>query len=796
MNRSSILELLKIKRLYFDGGTGTVLQSRGLCGGTAPEIWNIEHPNEIIKLHNEYLDAGCDIIKTNTFGINSEKYDNYKELIIAAISCAKKAVAERHNKFIAFDIGPTGRLLCPFGDLPFETAVSIFSDSIKVAAECGVDLILIETMNDCLETKAAVVAAKENCDLPIFVTNAYDESGKLMTGADPEAMIAMLEGLGVSALGMNCSFGPDKMLDMIDIFVKNSSLPIIVNPNAGLPTIVNGKTRFSSDADHFSDIMIDICTKGGTILGGCCGTTPEYIRKTVEKTRKLEYSIPTQKNSTVISSYTHAVKFSERPLLIGERINPTGKPKLKEALKNSDMSYIMSEAVSQSEKSVHILDVNVGLPGIDEEVMMHSAINAIMSCTDIPLQIDSSSSSVIEKAARVYAGKPMINSVNGKEESMNSVFPIVKKYGAVVVALTMDEDGIPDTVEGRVSVAERILSRAHEFGISSDDIVFDPLALTVSSGDKNALITLGAVKELSKRGYKTILGVSNISFGLPAREKINSAFLSCAFENGLSCAIMNPFSERMMDAYYSHIVLHGMDEACDMYIRYANECAPQEQTVRSTSSDEDLYHAVLHGFKEKSIEYAKKLIKTESPLDIIDRYIIPALDETGKNFELKKTFLPQLLMCADAASAAFEIIKETISKSEIDSDKKVILATVKGDIHDIGKNIVKTLLESYGYTVIDLGRDVAESDILESVISSGCKLVGLSALMTTTVPSMEGTIKLLRENVRDIKIMVGGAVLNKEYADMIGADYYGEDAMASVRIADNYYKSLNKEEKQ
>ena len=688
---TKITDLIKTKRLFFDGGTGTVLQSMGLPAGTPPEMWNLSAPEKITALHEDYLNSGANIIKTNTFGINRDKYNNYEELINAALDCAEKAVSGRENAFIAFDIGPTGRLLKPLGDLDFEDAVEIFSANIKVAASRS-DVILIETMNDSYETKAAVLAAKESCDLPIFVTNVYDETGKLMTGASPEAMIAMLESLGVSALGMNCSLGPDKMLGLVDRFVENASVPIIVNPNAGLPVVVDGKTVFNTDSETFSDYMVKMAVKGACILGGCCGTTPDYIRKTVGKTASVEYSVPNYKEKTVISSYTHAVEIDEQPILIGERINPTGKPRFKDALRANDMNYIVNEAVKQIDAGVHVLDVNVGLPEIDEKIMMKNAVEAVQTVTDVPLQLDSNNAAVLEDAMRIYNGKPLVNSVNGEEESMRKIFPLVQKYGGAVIALTMDNSGIPETAEKRVEIAERIISVASEYGIGKKDIIVDPLALTVSSNQQSALVTLKAVKFLSQKGIKTSLGVSNISFGLPKRELINSTFFANALENGLNCAIMNPFASGMMDGYHSFRVLHGLDAACSDYINYAN--SSDSQTVEKTVKNEEitLYKAVYKGLKENAVSSVKALLQNIEPLRVINEHIIPALNEIGSDFEVKKAFLPQLLMSAEAASAAFEEVKAVMPKSETAEDKSVVLATVKGDIHDIGKNIVKLML--------------------------------------------------------------------------------------------------------
>ncbi len=779
-----ICDVIKHKRLYFDGGTGTVLQGMGLPAGTPPENWNLTNPDKISALHKAYIDAGCNIIKTNTFGVNKAKYKNFEEYIKAAIDCVK--AVKNEDTFIAFDMGPSGRLLKPLGDMDFEGAVSLFGENAKLAEKYGADLILIETMNDALETKAAVLGSKENCSLPVFVTNVYDESGKLMTGATPEAMIAMLEGLGVSALGMNCSLGPDKMLPLIERFTENASTPVIVNPNAGLPVVKEGKTIFTTTADEFSDLMVKMAEKGACILGGCCGTTPEYMAKMVKKTKDIAYSVPEFKNKTVVSSYTHTVEVNEAPVLIGERINPTGKAKLKEALRENNLSYILNEGLNQAEKGAHILDVNVGLPEIDEVKMMKEVVFALQSVTDLPLQLDSNNPSVLEASMRIYNGKPLINSVNGEKESMDAIFPLVKKYGGSVIALTMDKSGIPETAEKRVEIAEKIINYAKEFGIHKKDIIVDPLALTVSSDSKSAMVTLDAIKLLKDKGIKTSLGVSNISFGLPAREKINCNFFALALANGLNMAIMNPFSEKMMDTFYAHNVLHGIDEGCINYINYAEN--KTEETFKPENKT-DLKYAIIKGLKDEAMICAKELLKTKKPLDVINEFIIPALNEIGADFEKGKAFLPQLLMSAEASGKAFDEVKAYMPKTESESSNAVILATVKGDIHDIGKNIVKVLLESYGYKVYDLGKDAEPEKILNAVKETSCNLVGLSALMTTTVPSMEETIKLLQSFDKDITVMVGGAVLNNEYAEMINADFYGKDAMDCVRFTENYYKN-------
>lgn len=782
-----ITELVKEKRIYFDGGMGTLLQSQGLPPGQPPELWNISEPEKIIAVHNAYFDVGCNITKANTFGINREKFPNYKELIKAGIDCAKKAAENRTESYVAFDMGPTGKLLEPLGDLPFETAVSIFADNVKVAAECGADLILIETMNDSYETKAAVLAAKENCNLPVFVTNVYDESGKLMTGANPAAMIAMLEGLNVDAIGMNCSLGPDKMLNIIDDFKKYSSLPIIINPNAGLPEVKDGKTVYNIDAEEFSDYMVQLADRGATILGGCCGTTPKFIEKTIQKTRNLNYEYPTEKNFTMVSSYTHSVFIGDDPILIGERINPTGKPKLKEALRTCNLNYVLNEGIKQSDAGAHILDVNVGLPEIDETEMMVKCVSALQAVTDLPLQIDTTKFDTLEKAMRIYNGKPLVNSVNGTEESMKNVLPIVQKYGGGLIALTIDEGGIPNNAKDRAKIAEKIIKRAAEYGIKKKEIIVDPLALTISSNPDSARVTLESIRLIRAMGVKTSLGISNISFGLPQRDIVTSVFYANALENGLNCAIMNPFSSAMMNTYFAFRALNTLDKGCVDYIQYASDIKKETVLSSDKKEQESLHVSIVKGLKESAVKQTAELLTKIPPLDVINKHIIPALNEIGSAFEQKKAYLPQLLMSAEAASVSFEEVKKKIPVEQADSHKAIVLATVKGDIHDIGKNIVKVLMESYGFTVYDLGRDVPPETIRDCAIEHNCKLVGLSALMTTTVPSMAETIELLHKTDKNIKILVGGAVLNQEYADMIGADFYGADAMDSVRYAEKFY---------
>lgn len=778
----NILEKIKNGITYFDGGAGTLLQARGLKPGEKPETWNITHPEEIIAMHRQYLDAGANIITTNTFGANRLKFDNLEEIINAAVNNAKTAV-EGKEAFIALDIGPLGRMLEPLGDLPFEEAVSIFSQSVKIGADAGADLVIIETMNDSYETKAALLAAKESCDLPVFVTNAYDENGKLMTGADPVAMIALLEGLGADAIGMNCSFGPKQMLEILPLFAKYTSVPIIVNPNAGLPVIVDGKSVFDIDSGEFADIMCEIVKGGACIIGGCCGTTPEHIKKTVEKTKSLPLSWPTKKNHTLVSSYTHAVEIGQKPVIIGERINPTGKKRFKEALRNNDINYIVNEGLAQNKKGVSILDVNVGLPEIDEIAMITEVIRSLQSVIDLPLQIDTVDYSAMEKAMRIYNGKALINSVNGKQESMDAVFPLIKKYGGVAIAVTLDENGIPETAEGRIAIAEKIITEAAKYGIGKNEIIVDPLAMAVSSDKSSALVTLEAVKKLREKGIKTSLGVSNVSFGLPSRPDVNAAFYTMAMQNGLNCAIINPHSTEMMKAWHCFNALGGFDESFADYIEFASSLKQSAVSVSTDSGINSLDKAIIKGFKDRAYSLASEMLKTSAPLEIIDGMIIPALNTVGKGFEEKTVYLPQLLMSAEAAGKAFDAVKAALPTGEAKKGK-IVIATVKGDVHDIGKNIVKVLLENYGYDVIDLGKDVAPEKIAQTVKTLNAPLLGLSALMTTTVPAMEETVKLIKAENIPCKIMVGGAVMTEEYAKMINADKYAPDAMGAVRYAE------------
>ena len=808
-------EYLQQNIVILDGGMGTLLQERGLQPGEQPERWNLSHPEDITAIHKAYFDNGSNVVNTNTFGANLLHYDEAEltEVIRAAVANAQQARElsdTPQKKYIALDIGPTGRLLKPLGDLDFEEAVAVFAKTVQIGAACGVDLVMIETMNDSYETKAALLAVKENCDLPVIVSNAYTDKGKLMTGASPAAMTAMLESMGADAIGVNCSFGPDKLQPIVEEYLRCASIPVILKANAGMPTNVNGKTLYNILPPSFADITARMVQKGVRVVGGCCGTTPDYIGELCDRIKhSVNNTIPQspygdsslyqrepyrfelkRKNTTVISSYTDAVTFSDDPVLIGERINPTGKKRLKEALRNNELDYILSEGLKQQSAGAQVLDVNVGLPEIDEPAMLTKVVYELQAIIDLPLQIDTSDPVAMEQALRIDNVKPLLNSVNGKQESMDAIFPLMKKYGGTAIALTLDENGIPDTVEGRVAIAKRIIDTAASYGIDKKDLIFDTLAMAVSADNNAANVTLGSLNVIRHElGAHTSLGVSNISFGLPQRDIVNATFFALALENGLSAAIMNPFSAEMMKTFYAYRVLNGLDENCTDYIAFAdtvqNNITINEKSAGSKVDEQlSLHSAVTKGLKEPAAKLCKELLQTVDPLTIVNEHIIPALDEVGREYEQGRVYLPGLLMSAEAAKYAFEEIKATMSDSGGKTKCAFVIATVHGDIHDIGKNIVKLLLENYGFAVSDLGKDVAPEVIVEETVRLHAPLVGLSALMTTTVPAMEETIRQLRVAAPWAKIVVGGAVMTKEYADSIGADQYAKDAMDTVRYAE------------
>ena len=789
----TIREEIGKRILFFDGGMGTLLQEQGLQAGELPETWNLKNPEPIIQIHKAYLAAGADIILANTFGANRFKYgEDLEKIVTAGVANAKKAVAESGKKaYVALDIGSTGKLLKPMGTLDFEEAVGVFAEIIRVGEKAGADLILIETMSDTYELKAAVLAAKENSTLPIMATVIFDESKKMLTGASPQVVVSLLEGLGVDALGINCGLGPKQMKEIVKELLKYASIPVIVNPNAGLPRSENGKTVFDVGAEEFAEDMEEIVTMGAWFAGGCCGTTPAHIQAMVEKCKEITPVPITPKNYTFVTSYSTAVELGGRPVIIGERINPTGKSKFKQALRDHNIDYILEEGVKQEDSGAHILDVNVGLPEIDEAAMMETIVYELQSIMPIPLQIDTTNMEAMERALRIYNGKPMINSVNGKAEIMEQVFPLVKKYGGVVVGLALDEDGIPDTTEGRLAIAEKIYQTGEKYGISRKDIVIDALVMTMSTNNESAKITLDTVKEITARGGKTVLGVSNISFGLPQRELINAAFFTMAMNNGLSAGIINPNAKAMRQAYDTFCVLGGYDAQCMNYIEnYAVTDAPNA-AAKPAAAKLNLTDSIIKGLKDQAYRATEEELKTKEPMEIINGELVPALDVVGQGFEKGTMFLPQLLMSAEAAKAGFEAIRQYVQSHGEAQEKKatIVIATVKGDIHDIGKNIVKVLLENYGYEVIDLGKDVPPEKIVETVVDKHAPLVGLSALMTTSVVNMEESIKELHKEAPWCKIMVGGAVLTQEYADMIGADFYGKDAMQSVYYAERLLNS-------
>ena len=791
-------ERLGKELLYFDGGMGTLLQERGLQPGELPETWNLLHVEEIREIHRKYIEAGSDIVLTNTFGANALKFhdDAYslEEIVNAAVGHVKAAAEQAGNGrriYTALDIGPTGKLLKPMGDLDFETAYEAYKEVMIYGEKAGADLIHIETMSDTYELKAAVLAAKENTSLPVFATTIFDERGKLLTGADVPSVVALLEGLRVDAFGINCGMGPEQMIPILEQITKYSSLPVIVKPNAGLPKQKNGQTYYDVSPEEFAEVMKKIVEMGAVVIGGCCGTTPDHIKAMADACRMIPIKPVEKKNFTMVSSYGQSVFLGTGSKIIGERINPTGKKRFKQALKEHDLDYILREGITQQDNGAHILDVNVGLPDIDEPALMKEVVQELQSVTSLPLQIDTVDVEAMEGALRIYNGKAMVNSVSGKQESMDKVFPLIQKYGGVVIGLALDENGIPADAEGRVQVAKKIIAEAAKYGIEKKDIVIDALAMTISSEPEGAKITLETLRRLRDEvGVCTVLGVSNISFGLPSRPIVNSIFYTMAMQNGLSVGIINPGSEDMMKAWYAFHALMALDSNCEKYIaRYAQQPGTTPVQAAGGKHTMTLQSAIERGLKEEASSITAELAEQKDALDIINEELIPALNNVGEGFEKGTVFLPQLLMSAESAKSAFAVLKERMDQSgEVQEKKgKVILATVKGDIHDIGKNIVKVLLENYSFDVIDLGKDVPPEKVVETVLEQDVHLVGLSALMTTTVVSMEETIRQLREKAPDCLVMVGGAVLNQDYADMIGADFYGKDAMQSVHYAQKVF---------
>ncbi|MGO5086627.1 homocysteine S-methyltransferase family protein [Oscillospiraceae bacterium LCP25S3_F9] len=768
--------------IIFDGAMGTQLQAKGLKTGECPEVLSITHPEIVRDIHKSYIDAGSMVVYSNTFGANSYKLAEsgytVEEVVKASVKVAKEATAGT-SALAALDIGPIGQLMEPTGSMSFDQAYEIYKEVILAGADA--DLIVFETMTDLAELKAGVLAAKENSSKPIVCTMTFEENMRTFTGCSVSSMALTLEGLGVDAMGVNCSLGPVQLRGVVEELTKWTTLPIIVKPNAGLPDPATGKYDLPPE-EFATDMVNGIVPLGATILGGCCGTTPEYIR---QLSLALKNAKPYKRSTVVpsaVCSQSRTVVINQ-PRIIGERINPTGKKLFKEALRNNNLDYILTQGIEQINAGAEILDVNVGLPEIDEEQMMIRAIKGLQGVVDVPLQIDSTIPQVLESALRVYSGKPIVNSVNGEEKSLETVLPLVKKYGAAVVGLTLDKDGIPKTAEGRFAIAEKIVKRANALGIKNSDIYIDCLTLTASAEQEGVLETLNALERVKKElGVKTVLGVSNISFGLPNRELVTSTFLTMALQKGLDLPIINPNIDAMTGAVRAYRLLANIDKNSVEFIQaYNNVDTKKPQTEKKEIS---LNYAIENGLKAEGAQVTEKLLESHSPMDIINDYLIPTLDKAGADFETGKIFLPQLIQSATVAQACFDVIKKKlISEDSAPVSKgKIVLATVKGDVHDIGKNIVKVLLENYGYTVIDLGKDVDYEEVVKATVDNNVKLVGLSALMTTTLKSMEETIALLRKNC-DCAVMVGGAVLTPDYAEKIGADYYSKDAKESVDIA-------------
>ena len=801
--------------LFLDGAMGTQLQEKGLRPGEIPELWNLSHPDDVRAVHEAYFAAGTDAVYANTFGANPAKYHGdapLADVITAGVGLAREAAANAGGRrFVALDVGPTGRLLKPAGDFEFDAAYDAFAEQIRIGAKAGADLIAIETMGDAYELKAAVLAAKENSSLPVIATVALGEDGKLLTGASPECVAAILEGLRVDALGFNCGLGPDRMLQFFKRLAAATSIPLVVKPNAGMPKIVDGRTVFTVGPEEFAKDVAALVEAGASIVGGCCGTTPAHIKKVCEfvslkfasakSTRQLP-THPLLQSKTIVTSGSRAVEIPfNDTIIIGERINPTGKKKLKTALTEGDVAYVLREAVSQAEAGAHVLDVNVGVPGLDEPSILDATVQAVQSVTDLPLQIDTSDPAALERALRHYNGKALVNSVNGKEESMSAVLPLVAKYGGVVVALTLDENGIPPTADGRIAIAKKILRRGEECGLKPSDFVIDVLCLAVSAEAQSANVILEALRRVrSELGCRTCLGVSNISFGLPARPLLNATFYTMALANGLSAGIVNPLAADMMTAYRAFRALMAKDPACGEWVECFKDWTPASAVVAtgkssavgesSSDSGSPVSSAIRRGLKADAASAAKSaLAEGAAPLDIVNAGIVPALEEVGKGFESGTVFLPQLLMAAEAAGAAFDVVRASMPPQDAGSVKgPIVVATVKGDIHDIGKNICRALLENYGFKVIDLGRDVPPKTVVATAKRENAKLVGLSALMTTTVGAMEETIRLVHAELPGCKVAVGGAVLTQDFADKIGADSYSKDAMGLVRYAESIFR--------
>jgi len=793
MKRNKILDRLKENFLFFDGAMGTMLQEFGMRAGEIPELYNIEKPDIIYNIHKKYFEAGAQVATSNTFGANRLKLEGKgyspNEIITSAVKNAKRAAGEfEEKKYVALDIGPIGTLLAPLGSLKFEEAYNIFKEQVLAGTKAGVDLILIETMSDLYEAKAAVLAAKENSNLPVFCTMTFHDKNRTFSGTDVITMVSVLESLGVDALGVNCSKGPNELQGIVEEVLKYSHLPVIVQANAGNPKVKNNIVYYDFDKDLYSEEVLDMARKGLSIIGGCCGTTPEYIKAILEKLKNIAPIKLNPKRISCTSSSSQTVIIGEEVKIIGERINPTGKKRLKEALRNGEIDYLIKEAINQMETGSDILDVNVGLPDINEKTMMKKVVEELQSLISLPLQIDSANEEVIEEALRIYNGKAIINSVNGKKSSMDKILPIVKKYGALVIALTLDEEGIPKTSQKRFEIAKKIIEEAKSYGICEEDILVDPLVLTASAEQSAVLETLKAIPMIkSKYNVKIVLGTSNVSFGLPNREILNTTYLAMALSYGLDAPITDSTKDNIMDVLRAFKVLSNQDKDSKEYIKEYSSTKGIKLVKESPTME--LKDVILKGLKDDAGKVTEELLKEKTSLEIVNEYMIPALDMVGDRYEKHELFLPQLIRSAETSKVVFEVIKSKMIDDgrENLSNGKILLATVEGDIHDIGKNIVKLILENYGYQIIDLGKDVSKDKIIETVKKEKIKLVGLSALMTTTVRNMELVIKELKSLDSNIRIMVGGAVMSPKYSKDIGADFYGKDARKAVDIAKNIF---------
>lgn len=817
MDDHALMNLWGRRFLIFDGGFATMLQAMGLTGGEEPETWNLSHPDRVGEVHRQYLAAGCDIVTANTFGATRQHLgDRAEKCLRAGIAVARQAVEEAGHGFVALDMGSLGRLLAPYGDMPFEDAVTQFREAAAQGLSAGADMVLIETMTDLLEVKAAVLGVNEafaaaGKRIPLFCSLTFDERGRLLTGADIRGTVAMLCGLRVDAIGLNCGNAPKALYENVKELLRWCPAPVFVSPNASLPVVIDGKTTFPTTAGDFGRDMRVMAELGVWGLGGCCGTTPAHIAALAQEIKGMKPLPRSCEPACILSGRSTSVVLGKRPLLIGERLNPTGKPRMKQALKEGDFDFLLREAIAQIEAGADALDVNVGLPEIDEKKILREAVLAIQTVCDLPLQLDTADPAALEAALRVYAGKPLINSVCGKQAVMDAVFPLARQYGGALVALTLDENGIPDTVEGRLVIARRIIAEAEAYGIPKTELLFDALTMTVSTNENAARVTLETVRRLREElGVKTVLGVSNVSFGLPRRPLVTAAFVAMAIGDGLSAAIMNPLDTMVKVLWDAAAAVSGRDEGFSHYLAaYGKEqvgispvavsglqqCAPtaggpakEGDTNPPSSPEAAATQAILRGLSaDAAAQVAALLSSGMEPTDVIERTIMPALSQVGEKYEQGKLFLPQLLQSAEAAQAAFDEIRRRVPDRG-EEGKRVILATVQGDVHDIGKNIVKVLLQNYGFTVTDLGRNVAPEVVVKAARDTGAEVVGLSALMTTTVPAMGETITLLKKELPQVRVMVGGAVLTEEYAATLGADAYGRDAMAAVRLAQKWLK--------